>query len=144
MNPVVPDDMRRFGAPPEATRTRGDAPPDLLHGHDARGEARAALLARWSALTRGVLPGMAARQGWPISRDHCFMRVCLDAAVGARWDAVVRRPAARHLTDAQLAAAVAVAEAVVAAPSRLPALNAASLRLRAGAGRGKTAGRTER
>lgn len=104
--------------------------PDLLDGCDGRGEARAALLARWFVLMREVLPGMAAWQEWPISRDHCFMRVCLDAAVGVRWDGVVRRPAVRHLTDAQLAAAVAVAEGVVAEPGRLPGLDAASLRMR--------------
>ncbi len=91
---------------------------------------RAALLARWDALMREVLPGMAGAHGWPIRLDHCFMRVCLDAAVGARWDAVVRRPAVRHLTEAQLAAAIAVAERVAADPAALPALNAASLRLR--------------
>ena len=73
---------------------------------------------------------MAIAHRWPIRHDHCFMRVCLDAALGVRWDRVVRRPAIRHLTDAQLAAAVAVAERIVADPAALPALNAASLRLR--------------
>ncbi len=58
------------------------------------------------------------------------MRVCLDMAIGRRWDEVVRRPAVRHLTDAELARAVAVAEAVVQQPARLPGLNAESLRMR--------------
>jgi uncharacterized membrane protein len=95
---------------------------------------RAALLARWLRLTRAVLPGMAKAAGWPIRHDHCFMRVCLDAAIGRRWDLVVRRPAVRHLSDAQLAAAVVVAERIARQPDVLPALNAASLAMRRGRG----------
>lgn len=91
---------------------------------------RPALLARWLQLTRAALPGMAAAQGWPIRLDHCFMRVCLDAAVGRPWHEAVRRPAVRHLSDAQLARAVAVAERIVGEPACLPALNEASLRMR--------------
>ena len=91
------------------------------------GAGRDALLARWLELTRAVLPGMAAGHGWPIHLDHCFMRVCLDAALGSPWTAAVGRPAVRHMTDAQLAAAVAVAEGVAAEPGTLPGLNAASL-----------------
>ena len=91
---------------------------------------RAALLARWTLLTGTVLPAMAAEQRWPIRLDHCFMRVCLDAAVGVRWDTVVRRPAVRHLSLSQLAAAVEHAERIAAEPALLPALNRASLRLR--------------
>ena len=99
--------------------------------------ARAALVGRWLALTRTVLPALAADRRWPIRLDHCFMRVCLDAALGVRWDRVVRRPAIRHLSDAQLRRAVAQAEAVVAEPDLLPRLNANSLRLR-GRGRGRS------
>ncbi|MDO9711514.1 hypothetical protein [Paracraurococcus lichenis] len=88
---------------------------------------RAALLARWLDLTRRVLPGMAVAQRWPIRRDHCFMRVCLDAALGGRWDAAVRRPAIRHLTPAQLQAAVAAAARIAAEPGLLPGLNRQSL-----------------
>ncbi|GAA0566701.1 hypothetical protein GCM10009416_00860 [Craurococcus roseus] len=73
---------------------------------------------------------MATAEGWPISLDHCFMRVCLDAAFGRPWHEAVRRPAVRHMTDADLARAVAVAERIAAVPSLLPGLNAESLRLR--------------
>lgn len=91
---------------------------------------RDALLDRWNDLTRRVLPGMAAAEGWPIRLDHCFMRVCLDTAFGRPWHEVVRRPAVRHMTEAELARVVAVAERIAAAPSLLPALNGESLRLR--------------
>lgn len=88
------------------------------------------LVARWLTLTREVLPGMAAAHGWPIRLDHCFMRVCLDHAIGRRWDTVVARPAIRHLDPAQFSRAVACAEAIIADPTLLPALNNASLAMR--------------
>ncbi|MGI4951096.1 MAG: hypothetical protein ACRYGM_04770, partial [Janthinobacterium lividum] len=49
------------------------------------GAERERLARRWLELTRRVLPGMAAAEGWPICRDHCFMRVCLDNAMGRPW-----------------------------------------------------------
>ncbi len=91
---------------------------------------RTALLDQWRELTRRTLPAMAAAHGWPIRLDHCFMRVCLDDALGVRWDTVVRRPAVTHLTDAQLARAVATARRIAAAPELLRPLNTASLRMR--------------
>ena len=84
-------------------------------------------MARWLELTQAVLPGMAAAQRWPIRLDHCFMRVCLDHAMGGRWDRVVARPAVRHMALADLAKAVAVAERAMRDPGLLPALNATSL-----------------
>ena len=89
-----------------------------------------ALVARWLDLTRRQLPHAAAEHRWPIRLDHCFMRVCLDAAYGRPWHDVVARPAIRHASDAGLARAVAIAESVLAHPHTLPALNAESLRLR--------------
>jgi hypothetical protein len=91
---------------------------------------REALLARWLELTRQVLPGMAVVERWPIRLDHCFMRVCLDTALGRPWHELVRRPAVRHLSAEQLARAVAVAESVRCQPARLPGLNQESLRRR--------------
>ncbi len=88
------------------------------------------MLARWQELTRVTLPGMAQAHGWPIRHDHCFMRVCLDAAVQGRWDTVIRRPAIQYMTEPQLEAAVAAAERIVHDPALLPSLNAASLQWR--------------
>ena len=89
---------------------------------------RAEMVARWNELTREVLPAMAAAQHWPIRLDHCFMRVCLDAVLGSPWTERVAKPAIRTMSTAQLRAAVAVAEGLVADPARLTALNVASLR----------------
>ncbi len=89
-----------------------------------------ALVARWLDLTRRQLPQAAVEHRWPIRLDHCFMRVCLDAAYGRPWHEVVARPAIRHASDADLARAVAVAEGVLAEPHTLSALNEESLCLR--------------
>ena len=89
-------------------------------------DLRGGLVERWLDLTRRVLPGMAC-QGWPIHLDHCFMRVCLDIALGAPWHTVIPRPAIRHATVDQLRRAIAVAERIVADPLALPDLNRSSL-----------------
>jgi hypothetical protein len=92
---------------------------------------RAALEARWLQLTREVLPRLADARGWPVRYNHCFQRILLDAACGGRWyDHVERRPAYRHLDDARLYGAVALAEAVARGEADLHALNAQSLRWR--------------
>ncbi len=88
---------------------------------------RDALIERWFELTRCRMPAMAAEHCWPIGLDHCFMRVCLDAAVGVPWSDWVKRPAVCHMSDDQLTAAVAIAEAIVHRPETLAALNERSL-----------------
>ena len=88
---------------------------------------REILVGRWLDLARNTLPAMATQNRWPISADHCFMRVCLDTAIGQPWHLMVKRPAIRHLTDQQLLAAIRVAEGVVLAPQTLDALNRQSV-----------------
>lgn len=79
--------------------------------------------------TRCVPSGMAAEHAWPLSLDHRFTRVRLDAAA-RRWDRpwheAVRRTATRHLSLDRPCRAVAVA----ADSARLPPLNRRRLRLR--------------
>ncbi|MGL5114514.1 MAG: hypothetical protein ACRC7C_04245 [Beijerinckiaceae bacterium] len=101
-----------------------------LHFQETEPSPRAALVAQWNILTRDILPGMAERYDWPISNDHCFMRVCLDSAMGAPWHLHVKRPAIRHLSDAQLASAISIAEALVSAPETLKRLNRQSTQWR--------------
>ncbi|MES2754545.1 MAG: GCN5-related N-acetyltransferase [Pseudomonadota bacterium] len=89
---------------------------------------RAALEARWLELTRTTLPALAATRAWPVSADHCFQRILLDAATGGCWyDAIAGRPAYRAASAVQLERAVELAEAVAAGRSELGALNARSL-----------------
>lgn len=91
-------------------------------------EDRAALQQEWLALTRHDLPALATARGWPIALDHCFARVLLDNAVGGCWyDSIPRRPAYRHATDTQLAAAVRLARAARDGSLDLHAANARSL-----------------
>lgn len=78
---------------------------------------RPRLVARWLGLTRDTLPALAREGGWRLRHDHRFLRVCLDAAVGGRWDRRFPPPALRRAPDDILARAVAVAERVAADPA---------------------------
>jgi hypothetical protein len=89
--------------------------------------ARSQLLERWRVLMNERLPSMAKAHDWPISRNHCFMRVCLDTSLDVPWHSVVKRPASRHMTDDQLRAAIAVAEQIVENPPLLVKLNHSSI-----------------
>ncbi len=75
------------------------------------------LLARYRELVLAELPRRARAGRWVVTADHCFGRIVLDHAVGGRWYDVLdrrRSPAFAQLTDEQLAAAVALAERVLA------------------------------
>lgn len=91
---------------------------------------RSDLERRWLELTRVVLPAMAVHERWPIRYDHCFMRVCLDAAFGGVWHRAITRPAIRSMSDAEIGRAVGWAERIVAEPALLRALNRQSLEWR--------------
>ncbi len=94
-------------------------------------EERAALEARWLELTRQVLPALASERAWPVTQDHCFQRILLDAVCGGRWyDAVRGRPAYRKMDMRRLADAVALAERVAKGEAELAVLNAQSQRWR--------------
>ena len=88
-------------------------------------------LARFKQLTEVALPRTAREQRWPIRLDHCFKRICLDAAFRDIWYNHLAKPAERHLAGPALIAALACAEAILA--EGLPTLtlrNAESLRYR--------------
>jgi hypothetical protein len=91
---------------------------------------RLLLNAQWLTLVKKTLPSMAVFQNWPISVDHCFMRVCLDTALGAPWQSLIPRPAIKHLSDEQLTLAISVAQSLVDNPEKLSALNQQSIRWR--------------
>lgn len=88
-------------------------------------------VARFKYLTETVLPALARQEHWPIRLDHCFKRICLDAAFEDTWYNHLRRPAERHLAGEPLARAVAAAERIVTdGLQALRPLNAASLAYR--------------
>ena len=78
---------------------------------------RARLLARYRELVLRELPRRARSEGWVVTLDHCFGRIVLDHVVGGRWyDHLDRRrsPAFAQLDDERLAAAVGLAERILA------------------------------
>ena len=104
------------------------------------------LYARYRQLVDDELPRRAREGRWVVTADHCFGRIVLDHAVGGRWYDVLdrrRSPASEQLDDDQLAAAVALAERVLAeGDPLLRELNTRSLAWR-GKGSSRPADRAE-
>ena len=91
----------------------------------------APLRAEWLDWMRESLPALARdRRDWPIRLDHCFGRVILDAVYGRPWREVLSPPAWRHMAEAELRSAVALARDVAQGRADLVALNAGSLAMR--------------
>jgi len=81
-------------------------------------------------LTTECLPAQADAS-WPVTEDHCFQRIVLDALFEDVWyDHVDGRPAHESLTADQLREAVAIAESMLDDPDRAAELNRQSLRHR--------------
>lgn len=88
-------------------------------------------IAHFKHLTETVLPALARQHHWPIRLDHCFKRICLDAAFHDVWHHHLPRPAERHLIGDALARAISTAEAIAAeGVPTLTARNQESLRYR--------------
>lgn len=97
---------------------------------DADRDVRDGLVARLEQLCDRRLPDAARSGRYPVTDDHCFRRIAYDAAVEARWDAVVARPFVRHATQDQLEAAVRASERMLDDPGEARRLNRASLQWR--------------
>ncbi|RDC60242.1 Methylated-DNA--[protein]-cysteine S-methyltransferase [Alteripontixanthobacter maritimus] len=85
------------------------------------------LVESWFVLTRETMPALAREREWPVRFDHCFQRILLDNAVGAKWRDQIASPAYRNASDAQLKRAIALGEAAVADEEDLAELNRRSL-----------------
>lgn len=99
----------------------------LIFGGEGEAEDQGRRVARWLALTRVMLPGVAVEHRWPIRLDHCFMRVLLDNAVGGVWHHTIARPAIKHADAETLERAIGLGERVMREPSELAVLNRRSL-----------------
>ena len=88
------------------------------------------LIEKWFALTRETMPALARERAWPVQFDHCFQRILLDNAVGARWTEKIAAPAYRNSSDTVLHDAIALGEDCVAGRRDLTVLNRRSLRMR--------------
>ena len=95
-----------------------------------------ALAREWFALTRDEMPGLAQERDWPVHLDHCFQRILLDNAVGAKWNEEIPAPAYRNAEDAVLEKAIALGRSAIAGTEDLAELNNNSLAWR---GKGKAA-----
>ena len=99
----------------------------LIVGGEGETEDQGRRVARWLALTRVTLPGVAVEHRWPIRLDHCFMRVLLDNAVGGVWHHTIARPAIKHADAETLERAIGLGEGAIREPSELAVLNRRSL-----------------
>ena len=72
---------------------------------------------RYLELTRVELPAEARKRGWPVTEDHCFMRILLDRLFGDCWyhHLDTRLTAYKQLNDKQLRRCIAMAEQLLAA-----------------------------
>ena len=91
------------------------------------GSRRDALVERWFGLTKTRLPRLSKTRDWPVSEDHCFMRIFLDNACEGVWSEQIKSPAYRNASEPTLEQAIALAEAVAEDEADLWALNARSL-----------------
>ena len=82
---------------------------------------------KWFALTRDRMPDLAESRDWPVSEDHCFQRILLDNAIGAKWADQIPAPAYIHAPDEVMRRAVELGEAAIEGSEDLAALNANSL-----------------
>ena len=88
---------------------------------------REALVAEWFELTRVRMPACASARGWPVRFDHCFQRILLDNAVGAKWAEVITAPAYRNADQHILERAIALGREAIAGEADLSDLNRKSL-----------------
>ena len=82
---------------------------------------------QWFALTRDEMPGLAQERDWPVHLDHCFQRILLDNAVGAKWNEEIPAPAYRNAEDAVLEKAIALGHSAIEGSEDLAELNRNSL-----------------
>ena len=98
---------------------------------DRRFMEDAGLRARWRDLVDNRLPARARDFGraWPVSQNHCFARILLDAVCGRPWRETIAAPAWRRASSEQLRAAIELGERVLEGEADLFVLIEASLRL---------------
>ena len=91
---------------------------------------RDALVVKWFELTGVQMPGCARERSWPVRFDHCFQRILLDNAVGAKWTEHIASPAYKKAPDRVLKDAIKLGEDCLAGRADLAALNRNSLEWR--------------
>lgn len=105
---------------------------------------------QWNYLYKEYLPTLAkardeAQTTWPVIFDHCFARIVLDNSIGIDkpWTKVLPSPAYKHMSEAQLRAAIALAERIAAGTVNLVELDERSLQLRGKRGKKRRKGQDD-
>ena len=90
------------------------------------------LVSRYIVLTKEVMPHLArtSHKHWPVSNDHCFQRIVLDAVCGGVCYTHLPRPAYKNLTYDQAANAVKLCNDIISGDADLIVLNKQSLQWR--------------
>ena len=90
------------------------------------------LVSRYIVLTKEVMPHLArtSHKHWPVSNDHCFQRIVLDAVCGGVWYNHLLRLAYKNLNYDQAANAVKLCNDIISGDADLIVLNKQSLRWR--------------
>ncbi len=88
---------------------------------------REALVNDIKRMVNEVLPPQSASADMPVCRNHCFMRIAYDNAVGQKWDTVVKAPFLKNATMEQLSEARAILYRIADDPPVSHSLNDFSL-----------------
>jgi hypothetical protein len=91
---------------------------------------REALIGGIKQMANEVLPALSAYSNMPVCRNHCFLRIAYDNAVGQKWDQVVTAPFLKNATLEQLSAAHGILQTLNANPQASYKFNNFSLRCR--------------
>lgn len=81
-------------------------------------------------LVNHQLPAAAQQGGYPVRFNHCFARIILDNVCGCPWYQVIEKPAYRHMTEAQMQQAIALAHTFLTDPQACFTANHKSLQYR--------------
>lgn len=84
-------------------------------------------------LANEIFPEIAAREGYPITENHCLLRVVYDQLFQGKWqDQIsINGPLINSLTEKQLIQAIQLAALVISDKSTCQKMNAQSLEWRA-------------
>lgn len=87
------------------------------------------LLSRYIELTTITLPSLAktTHRDWPVSEDHCFVRIVLDTLCQDVWYKHISTPAYQHLSETQLNKAIVICEDIIKGRVAIDELNQRSL-----------------
>jgi len=90
---------------------------------------RQQLTERYLMFTNEILPKQAllGHVRWPVTENHCFRRIVMDAVCGGVWQRHISAPAYKNMTIEQLKKALHICECIHNGSMDINMLNAQSL-----------------